>query len=65
MLHSTQLQDKLHQALIEATVKLEEQKYEQQAQEAKVATCMHSYYDRMKLSTCFHVRIYRPLKLMK
>jgi len=40
VLHSTQLQDKLHQALVEATVKLEEQKYEQQAQEAKVATCI-------------------------
>ncbi|XP_065888465.1 uncharacterized protein [Dysidea avara] len=33
---SSQVQEKLHQALIEATIKLEEQKYEQQAQEAKM-----------------------------
>ncbi|XP_065888585.1 flagellum-associated coiled-coil domain-containing protein 1-like [Dysidea avara] len=33
---STQVQEKLHQALIEATVKLEEQKYEQQVQESKM-----------------------------
>ena len=36
MPYSTQIQEKLHQALIEATIKLEEQKYEQQVQESKV-----------------------------
>ena len=35
-LNSTEMQEKLHQSLIEATIKLEEQKYEQQEQEMMV-----------------------------
>jgi len=48
-LNSTEVQEKLHQSLIEATITLEEQKYEQQEQEIRV--CIEHLLHSL-LSTC-------------
>jgi len=43
-LDSIQMQEKLHQSLVKATVKLEEQKLEQEAQEEKVQRDLELYH---------------------